>query len=109
MVFSPNPGKYGPKKLRIRHEYEILHSENVNNSSFEGTLMRDHLLVYLQLEKFSQFPKINKGVYRCKSVPLFFDAYCICREAYFDDDIKSDEAYLWQTAAIVENGTTRSA
>ena len=52
--------------------------------------MRDHLLACLQLQTFSPFPKTNKSVYRCRSVSLFFDVYCTCREAYFPDDIKSD-------------------
>ena len=68
---------------------EILHGENVENSSFDVTLMHDQLLVCLQLEKCSLFPKINKRVH-CRSVSLFFDVYCICREAYFIDDVKSD-------------------
>ena len=68
--------------------------ENVENSSFHVTLMRDHLLVCLQLQKFSLFPKTNKSVYRCRSVSLSFDVYCICREAYFHDDVKSDDGYI---------------
>ena len=31
--------------------------------------------------------------------------YCICREAYFHEDIKSMMNILWQTAAAVANGT----
>ena len=73
---------------------EILHDENVEKSSFDVNLMCDHLLVCLQLQKFSPFPKTNKRVYRCRSVSLFFDVYCICREAYFHDDVKSDDGYF---------------
>ena len=78
----------------IAHAIEILHGENVEKSSFDVNLMRDHLLVCLQLQKFSPFPKTNKRVYRCRSVSLFFDVYCICREAYFHDDVKSDDIYF---------------
>ena len=78
----------------IAHAIEILHGENVEKSSFDVNLMRDHLLVCLQLQKFSPFPKTNKRVYRCRSVSLFFDVYCICREAYFHDDVKSDDGYF---------------
>ena len=55
----------------IAHAIEILHGENVEKSSFDVNLMRDHLLVCLQLQKFSPFPKTNKRVYRCRSVSLF--------------------------------------
>ena len=56
--------------------------------------MRDQLLICLQLQKFLPFPKTNKRVYRCGSVSVFFDVYCICRESYFHDDIKSDDGYF---------------
>ena len=59
------------------------------------------LLVWLQLEKILPFPKTKKWVYHCKSIPLVFDAYCICREAYFHDDI-----ILWWWTFY---GATRSA
>ena len=78
----------------IAHAIEILLSENVEKSSFNVTLMRDHLLVCLQLQKISPFPKTNKRVCRCRSVSLFFDVYCICRETYFHDDLKSDDGYF---------------
>ena len=55
--------------------------------------MRKQLLVCLQLEKISPFRKTKKRFYRCRSILLFFDIYCICREAYFHDDIKSDDGY----------------
>ena len=48
----------------------------------------------MQLEKCSPFPKTNKQFYRYRSIPLFFYVYCICREAYFHDDIKSDDGYF---------------
>ena len=56
--------------------------------------MRKLFLVYLQLEQFPTFPKTNKRFYRCRSIPLFFDVYCVCGEAYFHDDIKSDDGYI---------------
>ena len=56
--------------------------------------MRKQLLVCLLLEKFSPIPKTNKQFYCCRSIPLFFDVYCICREAYFHDYIKSDDGYF---------------
>ena len=59
----------------IAHAIEILHGENVENSSFDVTLMHDHLLICLQLQKFSPFSKTNKRVYRCRSVSLFFDVH----------------------------------
>ena len=59
--------------------------------SLNITLMRKQLLVCLQLEKFLPFLKTNKRFYCCRSIPLLFDVYCICREAYFNDDIKSDD------------------
>ena len=78
----------------IAHAIEILHGEIVENSSFDVTLMRDHLLVCLQLQILSPFPKTNERVYRSRSVCLFFNVYCICREAYFHDDVKSDDGYF---------------
>ena len=39
---------------------EILHGENVENWSFTVTLTCDHLLVCVQLDKYSPFPKTNK-------------------------------------------------
>ena len=72
------------------------------NLSFDIALMLKQLIVCLQLEKISPFPKTNKQFYRSRSIPLFFDIYCICREAYFHEDI------LWQAAAAVANGTTKS-
>ena len=47
----------------IAHAIEILHDENVENSSFSVALMRDHLLVCLQFQKFSPFPKTTKGTW----------------------------------------------
>ena len=47
----------------IAHGIKILHGENVENSAFDATLMHDHLLVCLQLQKLSPFPKTNKRVY----------------------------------------------
>ena len=78
----------------IAHAIEILHGEIVENSSFDVTLMRDHLLVCLQLQILSPFPKTNERIYRSRSVCLFFSVYCICREAYFHDDVKSDDGYF---------------
>ena len=78
----------------IAHAIKTLHGENVEKSSFDVTLMRDHLLVCLQLQILSPFPNTNKRVYRCRSVCLFFDVYCICREAYFHDNVKSDDRYF---------------
>ena len=79
----------------IAYAVEILNGEKVGNSSFDITLMKDHLLVCLQLEKISLFPKTNKRVFRCRSILSFFGIYCICREAYFRDDIKSDDGILY--------------
>ena len=42
------------------------------NSSFDITLMREHIPVWLQLEKFLPFPKANKRFYRCRSIPCIF-------------------------------------
>ena len=56
--------------------------------------MHEPQLVCLQLEKFSPFPYTNKRFYRYRSIPLFFYEYCICREAYFHDDIKADDGYF---------------
>ena len=92
--------QFNSKKILLIVECLLLltqvkfYSENVEKSSFDINLMRDHLLVCLQLQKFSQFPKANKRVYRCRSVSLFFDVYCNCREAYFHDDVKSDDGYF---------------
>ena len=61
---------------------------------FGITLMRKQLLDCLQLEKCLPYPKTNKRFYRCGSIPLFFDVSCIWREAYFHDDIKSDDGYF---------------
>ena len=72
----------------IAYAIEILHRENL---PFDVTLMRDHLLVCLQLEIFSPFPGINKRFYRCRSILLFSDMYCIFREAYFLDYSKSND------------------
>ena len=55
----------------VAHTIKILHGENVESSSFDVTLMLDHLLVCLQLQIFSPFPNTNKRVYRCRSVSLF--------------------------------------
>ena len=52
------------------------------------------IVACLHLEKFSPFPKTNKRFYRGRSIPLFFDVYCIYRKAYFNDDIKSGDGYL---------------
>ena len=56
--------------------------------------MRQQLLACLELDKFSPFTKTNKRFYRCRSIPLFFDVYCICWETYLHDDIKSDGGYF---------------
>ena len=58
------------------------------NSSFDIKLMHKQLLVCFQ------FLNTNKRFYRCRSIPLFFDVHCICWEAYFHDDIKSDDGYF---------------
>ena len=93
----------------IAHAAEILHGENVENSSLDVILMRDHSLGCLQLQKFPPFPKTNKSVYRCRPVSFFFNMCCICREAYFYDDVKSDDKYFMANCNSVSNGTTRSA
>ena len=69
------------------------------NLSFDITLIRRQLLVCLQLEKISPFPKTNERFYRCGSIPLFFYIHCIWREAYFHDDIKSDDGYFMATCS----------
>ena len=71
--------------------------------------MREPLLVCLQLEQSSPFPKANERFYRCSSSTLFFYVYCICREVYFHTDINQVIGILWQTAAAVATSTTRSA
>lgn len=71
-----------------------MHGQNVGNSSFDVAFMRKPLLVSLQLGKSSSFPKTNKTVYGCRSVPLFFNVYCSCRKACFHDDITSDDGYF---------------
>ena len=58
----------------------------------------------MQLEKCSPFSRTNKRFYCCRSIPLFFYIYCICREAYFHDDIKSDDGYFMANCS-----NTRSA
>ena len=93
----------------IAHATEILHGGNVGNSSLDVILMRDHSLVCLQLQKFPPFAKTNKSVYRCRPVSLFSNMYRICREAYFYDDVKSDDEYFMANCNSVANGTTRSA
>ena len=70
-------GKYLLLLLQIK--FSMVKGEN---SSFDITLMREHLLVCLQLEKISPFPKTSKGFYRCRSILLFFYIYCTCRVAY---------------------------
>ena len=47
------------------------------------------------LNKFSPFPKTNKQFYRYRSIPLFFFyVYCICWEASFHYDIKSNDGFF---------------
>ena len=69
------------------------------NSPFDIALMHDTLKVCLQLEKLSPFPQINKQLYCCRSIPSFFDVYCICWEAYFHDDVKSDDGYFLENCS----------
>ena len=95
----------------IAHVIEILHGENVENSSFDVTLMRDHLLVCLQLQILSPFPNTNKRVYRCRSLCLFCFLMCTisAEKPTFMMMLNQTTYILWQTATIVANGTARSA
>ena len=54
--------------------------------------------------KILPFTKTNKRFYRCRSIPLYFYIYCTCWEAYFHDNIKSDNRYF-----MAKCTTTRSA
>ena len=67
----------------IAYATEISHGQKVK------------ILVCLKLEKISPLPKTtNKRFYRCRSIPLLFYIYFICREACFHDDVKSDDEYF---------------
>ena len=67
------------------------------NSSFDITLMREHLLVRLQLEKISSFPKTNKRFYRCRSIPLFFIYIVTAGKPTFMIILNHMMDILWQT------------
>ena len=51
-------------------------------------------LTSLPAEKLSPFLNTNKRVYLCRSVSLFFAVNCICRKAYFHDNVKLDDGYF---------------
>ena len=92
----------------IAHAIEILHGRIVENSSFDVTLMRDHLLVCLQLQILSPFPKTNEFI----AVDLFV-CFLMCtvsaEKPTFIMMLNQTTDILWQTATAVANGTTRSA
>ena len=55
--------------------------------------MLKQLLVCLELEKLRHFQRpIDDFI--AVDLFLFFNIYCICGEAYFHDDIKSDDEYF---------------
>ena len=61
------------KKILLIAEYLLL------LMSFEITLVREQLLVCLQLENISPFPKTNKQFHRCGFIPFFFDVFYLSR------------------------------
>ena len=69
---SPAKNSTDCRILAIAYASAILRSEKAENSSFDIILIRDHLLVCLQLEKLLPFPKKNKRVYGCRAISLFF-------------------------------------
>ena len=71
--------------------------------------MRKQLLDCLQLEKCSPFPITNTRFYRCGSIPLFFMYIVSVGKPTFMMILNQMMDTLWQTAAPVTNGTTRSA
>ena len=78
------------------------------NSSIDITLIWE-LLVCLQLQKVSPFPKTNAWFYCCRSIPLFFMYILSVRKPTFMMISNQMMDILWQTAASVANETTRSA
>ena len=68
--------------------------------SFDVNQMRDHLLTCLQLGEFSPFPNTEKRVVRKRHQTLFFDIFCICRDAYFCDDGNEDDEYFMAICCI---------
>ena len=64
--------------------------------------MREHLLVRLQLEKISSFPKINKRFYLCRSILLFFIYIIPAGKPTFMIILNQMMDILWQTAVPQE-------
>ena len=84
----------------IAHAAEILHGENVENSSLDVILMRDHSLGCLQLQKFPPFPKTNKSVYRCRPVSFFLICAVSAEKPTFMMMLNQTTNILWQTATV---------
>ena len=71
--------------------------------------MLKQLLVCLQLEKTSPFPKTNKRFYRCRSIPLFLIYTASVGKLTFMVILNQMMNISWQVAAAVAKGTTTSA
>ena len=51
-------------------------------------------LVYLQQGLFTLFPRASAKANKTKSFTYNLDAYCTCRDVYFEEDIEKDESYF---------------
>ena len=80
------------------------------NVTFNVTLMRDHLLICLQLEKFFTICKDQKK--RFIAVDLFL-CFLMCivsaKKPTLMMILNQMTGILWQNAAAMASGTTRSA
>ena len=74
------------------------------NSAIDITFKWE-LLVCLQLQKFSPFPKTNAWFYCCRSTPLFFMYILSVGKPTFMMISNQMMDILWQTAASVANET----
>ena len=73
---------------------DLLYGNSPSNVSYEHEKMRQHLFICLQQDSFTLFPRASAEACKTRSFTYNLDVYCICRDVYFEEDIKKDEGYF---------------
>ena len=80
---------------------DIAYSHKPEQSTYNQSVMRKHLLEQLENKAMTPFPQQTKRVKREKEVTYRFPLYCKCRVPFFEDDPKEDKGVLFSLRRVV--------
>ena len=94
MSVQQQPNAIGCSLFVIAFATDLLYGNSPSNVSHEHEKIRPHLLIWLQQDSSTLFPRASAKAWKTGSFMYDLDAHCTCREVYCEEDFEMCEGYF---------------